>query len=461
MVTSRYVREVTLPVPVGEDLTHVCYNLLRGTVMGAPREIAEVLARGREGELTSADLEALGSETAQYLLAEGWLLEGEADEEAYIEDVRTVVHEAASVAGEYGVVPWPTEDPPLTVEQAWEVAAALAEAEQRQHRQYHLYAMSPEALSEVGSLAGPVAAHWEALPVAEGGSRALVLTVPPTAQLDWSAWGFLGQGEGRLRIPLHAPLAEGQPFPEWIDEAAERLTEAGQVGFAGWLMIYTTPDDPDGWLDTMLGLLSSTGLLYHCVRAFFYVPKRSVADWREHLCELDNMDFARLQDALRESARSRRRSLLQPHGGGLVHKIDALLTSREPLRPDTYYCTAIARGYYVNLAGEVWPCPKMAAGLGREAGASPIATYDAEGIYPDVAEVRRWRDREVTAIEGCRGCPGLLACAGGCALEAVREHAGDPYHPAHQPVEELMSTVIRTQQRRLTREFGPRRGARG
>jgi radical SAM protein with 4Fe4S-binding SPASM domain len=132
------------------------------------------------------------------------------------------------------------------------------------------------------------------------------------------------------------------------------------------------------------------------------------------------------------------------------------VTGRRGLKPDLFHCNPISSGYYLNLDGEVWPCPKMAAGIGSEVGAKPLATYDASGIYPDEEAVQRWRGRDVTAIAECDTCVGRFVCSGGCALEAARKHGGDPCHPSHQPIEEYMETVIRTQQRRLTRAFGPR-----
>ena len=462
MRTSPYVREVELAGPNagttvgGDGATHICYNTLTGSVLAAPRAFAELLARGREEPLSPEDIESVGDGAAESLLAERWLYEGEPDAGDAVA-VREGVFAAASQLGQYGVVPWPADEAPFGAPHAVEVVSALAEAERKPNRHYHLYALTEPEVTRLPELAGLIEGHWSALPAAADGERLLILTVNPTADIDWGRWSFLSPGEGRLRVPIHAPMAgEDADLPQWIETLAETVSGAAQVGFAGWVIIYVTGDDPPGWPDTAMELLSGTGILDTCARPFCYVAKRDVPDWREHLCELDNIDFDLLERVLREGGRRRRGSLLYAHGGGLVHKASALVTRREPLTPDVLYCNSTATGYYVNLAGEVWPCPKMAAGLGREAGARPPAIYNEDGMEPDLDEARRWRMREVTAIEGCRGCVGTFTCAGGCALEAAREHDGDPYHPACQPVERYMQTVIHSQQRRLTRRFGPR-----
>jgi sulfatase maturation enzyme AslB (radical SAM superfamily) len=98
----------------------------------------------------------------------------------------------------------------------------------------------------------------------------------------------------------------------------------------------------------------------------------------------------------------------------------------------------------------------MAAGLGQDAGAVPLASFDADGIVPDEEAARLWRGRDVLAIEQCAGCAGMFACAGGCALEAAAATGGNILTPACQPVEDFMELVAHTQQRRLTGRFGPR-----
>jgi len=456
MKTSPYSRLVELPNPTADGMTHVAYSTLTGTALGVPREVAEVLARGREGPIDARAAGPVDSETLRYLVDRGWLIEDDGAESDRIEAARREIRRHLGELGEYGVVPWPEMDAPFEPSHALDVIFALAEVEARRHRHYRFYALSERDVSRLPDMAGALEAHWESLPAAEEGRRLLILTIDPAAEVDWASWSFLRAGEGRLCLPIHPSLARDRPFGDWIRAAAGTAAAAAQVGFSSWIIIHATPGDPDGWLDTALVALTGTGLLYTCARLFCFVAKRSVDDWRDYLCELDDIDFDLLERALREASRSRRRSLLHLHGGGIVHKGNSMLTQREPLVPELFYCTSIPAGYHANLAGEVWPCPKMAAGLGREAGAEPMAIYGDGGLRPNPSAASRWRGREVTAIEGCRGCVGMLACAGGCALEAARAHGGDPLHPSCQPVERFMETLIRTQERRLTRAFGPR-----
>lgn len=458
MRASPYTADVEFSRPSGTAMSHLSYNSLTGEVLCITPAVAALLAHGRQGSVRPSDLAAVGEESVNCLLQQGWLIK---DEEAFEEQVRCVADAIRSVVrdqGEYGLVPWPRRGGATTPRQALDAVMALAEAEAKPRRRYYFYALGEDDADTLGDLTAPLAKHWDEVPVEENGSRMLILTADPTAGIDWGRWTFLREAEGRVQLPVHPSLIGGPLAGGWIDRMARTVSNAAQIGFLAWVLVYLTEEDPADWLDQALAKLIGTGILYQCARPFSFVAKRSVADWREFLCDLDNLDFDLLQETYREAEGSRRRSLLHVHGGGIVHNADSMVTQRRGLKPALFHCHAIPVGYYVNLDGEIWPCPKMAAGGGAEVGAKPLATYDADGLYPDLKTARRWRGREVTAISACDECVGRFLCAGGCALEAARDHGGDPYHPASQPIEEYMRTVVGTQQRRLTRTFGPRPG---
>jgi radical SAM protein with 4Fe4S-binding SPASM domain len=455
MRTSVCTRVVALPRP-SEDTTHVCYNTMIGTVLGAPPEVAELLEAGLERDLSDDDVAAVGEETVEYLLDRGWLVADDDDEARRMGRLTAGVRAALAQLGEYAVVPWPQTDAPVDPRIALDAVTALAEVEGRGTRRYHLYAFDPEQRRMLDDLAEPMREHWRQTPTAEDEDRVLVITCDPHASPDWERWDFVGDGEGRLRVPLDPARMDGGDLRSWVAEVAQLAADAAQVGFPSWIVLYDSADNPPGWLDEALEHLIGTGMLYQSARPYSFVAKQSIDDWREYLCELDNIDFELLDVAMAEAAVKRSRSLLHMHGGGIVHRADQLISARQPLTPTVYHCQPVAAGYYANLAGEIWPCPKMAAGLGREAGAPPLATFDADGITPDEEAAQMWRGRDVLAIEKCAGCAGMFACAGGCALEAATEHGGDPVTPSRQPIERFMERLIHSQQRRLTGQFGPR-----
>ena len=455
MRTSVCTRVVALPEPT-EDTTHVCYNTMIGTVLGAPQNVAELLQAVLERDLSDDDAAEIGEETVEYLLDRGWLVADDNDEASRMGRLTAGVRAALQQLGEYAVVPWPAEGASVDAQTALDAVTALAEVEGRSTRRYCLYAFDAEQRQMLDDLAEPMSEHWRQTPTAEHEDRILIITCDPQAAPDWERWAFARDGEGRLRVPLDPARMGGDDLGSWVNRVAELAADAAQVGFPSWIVIYDSPQNPPGWLDQVLEHLIGTGMLYQSARPYSFVAKQSIDDWREYLCELDNIDFDLLNLALAEAAVKRSRSLLHMHGGGIVHRADQLVSARQPLTPTVYNCQPLATGYYANLCGEIWPCPKMAAGLGRDAGAAPVATFDADGITPDEDAVAIWRGRDVLAIEDCAGCAGMFACAGGCALEAAAAHAGDPMNPSCQPIEKFMERVIRTQQRRLTGQFGPR-----
>jgi len=456
MRTSRFGSEVKLLDPPSPDISHICYNTLTGRVLGATEDVAEIMQRGHHEVIQPEDLAKLGEETVNYLVQQSWLRVD--DEAPLIDTVSSDIRRALGFLGQYAVVPWPEQDAPFGPEHAMDVISALVEADERTHRHYHFYALNQNQQAALERAAETIRGHWHTPTMRNASERLLVLTLNPLLSVDWDAWSFLEAGEGRLRLPIHPGLIDEDGGLSWIDSITTIASEAAQVGFSTWIIIFVTPDDPPEWLDTALASLSRTGILYTCAFPFCFVAKRSVPDWREYLCELDNIDFALLEDILHQTPGSHRRSLAFPHGGGIVQKASALVSRRAALTPELFYCRAIPTGYYVNFNGEIWPCPKMAAGLGDEAGLRPLATYDTKGIYPIAEMLHKWRHRAVTKIEPCQGCVGMFNCAGGCALEAAIEHDGDPFYPACQPVERFMRSLIETHERHLTKRFGPEGG---
>ncbi|MFW6156564.1 MAG: hypothetical protein ACOC7J_04535 [Armatimonadota bacterium] len=459
MRISPYSRVLGLAEPTEQGLTHAVYNTVVGSITALSEEAAAILQRGLDGPISDDDIATLGQQTVADLVRQGWLLVDGTWEPHRIEMVAQRIRDALSQVAEYALMPWPHEGARVEPEHAVDALSALAEVEDRPNRHYYLYALEQPHLNVLQRTLPPFFEHLEASPVDDDGRRLVVLTLDPALQIDWEPWNALEEGEGRLRLALY-PDPEGRPLPERIARLAEVVAGAAQVGFVSWIVIHLTADAPEGWLDSVLAGLVESGIMHLCARDPSVTPRSSLDDWRQFVCELNDLDFSLIERLYEEAQRSRRRSMLRIHGGGLIDILDGMVRDREGLRHELYYCRAIPTGYYANLRGEIWPCPKMAAGLVDDIDVDPLATFGPTQIAPDPDATAAWRGRDVLSVDGCAGCPGLFACAGGCALEAAHAGGGDLNTTASQPIEDLMKTVIRTQQRRLTRSFGPTDGDR-
>jgi uncharacterized protein len=94
-------------------------------------------------------------------------------------------------------------------------------------------------------------------------------------------------------------------------------------------------------------------------------------------------------------------------------------------------CPGCKTEWAFDYTGRIYPCTATVGKAGEEVGT----------FYPEVAlqaeRVERWQDRDVLAIDKCKGCAVQLACGGGCA--AVASNAtGDLHGPDCRPVRELL-----------------------
>ena len=457
MRTSPYTRVLPLAEPTDQGLTYVCYNTVVGSVTAISDEVAEVFRRGLEKPLEMNDLEVLEQQTLADLLRQGWLLVDEQWEPRRIESIARRIRDALSQVAEYALLPWPVETPTVQPEDAMEALTALAEVEEKPNRHYYLYALTEDHLDVLDRAVPSFFEHLGMTSVPDDGSRLVVLTADPGLPMQWRRWNAVPEGEGRLRLPLY-PDPNGEPLADRVKRLTDVVAEAAQVGLVSWIVIHLTRGAPEGWLDDALSALVGSGILQLCTRTPSVAARNEISDWRQFLCELNDLDYDLIDQLYEEAGESRRRSMLRIYGGGLVKMLDGMVHDRAGLNHELYYCRAIPTGYYANLRGELWPCPKMAAGLADDIDVDPLATFDADGIEPDPEAASAWRRRDVLSVQGCVDCPGLLTCAGGCALEAARAGGGNLDTTASQPIEDLMATVLRTQQRRLTRKFGPSGG---
>jgi uncharacterized protein len=94
-------------------------------------------------------------------------------------------------------------------------------------------------------------------------------------------------------------------------------------------------------------------------------------------------------------------------------------------------CPACKTEWAFDYTGRVYPCT---ANVGKEGEAIgtfwPTVAIDADAVEP-------WEDRDVLAIDACKGCSVALACGGGCGAVA-KNQAGTVAAPDCRPIAPLL-----------------------
>jgi len=102
--------------------------------------------------------------------------------------------------------------------------------------------------------------------------------------------------------------------------------------------------------------------------------------------------------------------------------------------PDPLFdaCPACKTEWAFDYTGRIYPCTANVGKSGEAVGTFfPTVELAAPLVEP-------WEERDVLAIEACRGCAVQLACGGGCGAVAKNEH-GVVGAPDCRPVKELLS----------------------
>ena len=94
-------------------------------------------------------------------------------------------------------------------------------------------------------------------------------------------------------------------------------------------------------------------------------------------------------------------------------------------------CPGCKTEWAFDYTGRIYPCTATVGKHGEEVGRfHPTVELDQERIS-------RWQERDVLAIDACRGCALQLACGGGCGAVA-KNRTGDLHAPDCRPVRELL-----------------------
>jgi len=95
-------------------------------------------------------------------------------------------------------------------------------------------------------------------------------------------------------------------------------------------------------------------------------------------------------------------------------------------------CPACKTEWAFDYTGRIYPCT---ANVGKQGDA--VGTFYPERRL-DASLVEPWEERDVLAIDACRGCSVQLACGGGCGAVS-RNQAGTISAPDCRPIKELLS----------------------
>ncbi len=100
-------------------------------------------------------------------------------------------------------------------------------------------------------------------------------------------------------------------------------------------------------------------------------------------------------------------------------------------------CPGAKTEWAFDYSGSIYSCTATVGKAGEELG----SFYPEVKLYED--RVEPWQDRDIRAIEACRGCTLQLACGGGCASVA-RNKTGNLHSADCRPVRDLISLGIST-----------------
>lgn len=117
--------------------------------------------------------------------------------------------------------------------------------------------------------------------------------------------------------------------------------------------------------------------------------------------------------------------------------IRELVETGEMPAPTFDTCPALKNEWLFGPEGDIYPCT---AACGRR-------DLRVGSFYPQVelAEeaVRRWQQRDIFTIPGCRDCQVALICGGGCGVVAARRNNGDYLAPDCRPIKEILAAGIK------------------
>jgi uncharacterized protein len=102
--------------------------------------------------------------------------------------------------------------------------------------------------------------------------------------------------------------------------------------------------------------------------------------------------------------------------------------------PDPLFdaCPACKTEWAFDYTGRIYPCTANVGKEGEAVGTfHPVRRLDADRVAP-------WEERDVLAIDRCKGCSVRLACGGGCGAVA-KNRDGSVTAPDCRPIEELLS----------------------
>jgi uncharacterized protein len=94
-------------------------------------------------------------------------------------------------------------------------------------------------------------------------------------------------------------------------------------------------------------------------------------------------------------------------------------------------CPGCKTEWAFDYTGRVYPCTATVGKRGEEVG----RFHPTVELHAD--RVAEWQERDVLAIEACRGCGLQLACGGGCGAVA-KNRSGKLHGPDCRPVRELL-----------------------
>jgi uncharacterized protein len=94
-------------------------------------------------------------------------------------------------------------------------------------------------------------------------------------------------------------------------------------------------------------------------------------------------------------------------------------------------CPACKTEWAFDYTGRIYPCT---ANVGKEG--ESVGTF-WPSVRVDAARVEPWEERDVLAIDRCKGCSAQLACGGGCGAVA-KNQAGTVTAPDCRPIADLL-----------------------